>query len=430
MAIITHLAKTGRTAAAELQSTMQGEVSLPHDENFDRNHPNPRLLSNGTEDNLPAVIARCETRRDIQSALRTARAHGLAVIVRGVEHGYSGRALKPGELVADLSAMRQVAVHPDTRVAIVAGGATVKDVVTAAAAHGLAAVTGICSSARMASLKLDGGYGPLIGRYGLAADNVLEAEIVLKSGQHVIANADRNRDLFRALCVGGADFGVVTSLHVQLRALPSLLAGMIFYAWSDADMVLRGYSALAALAPDYLTISAGIVSAVDGNPLLFIAPTWCGEREEGARVLAALQSFGNPLAAIVGPMSYPNLLAMHDRYIAKGPRYSTHRRYLPALTDRAISAMIIAANARTSPLSAIVLHHFRGAATRARSEAGAFGVRNEHFLLEAIAAWEPAADDQGLGHRLWAQNLSDVLAPTVLLRDYANPFELDNHADR
>jgi hypothetical protein len=430
MAIITHLAKTGRVAAAELQSTMQGEVFLPHDENYDRNHLNPRLLSNGTEDNLPAVIARCETRRDIQSALRTARAHGLAVIVRDGEHDYSGRALKPGELVVDLSAMRQVAVHPDTRVAIVAGGATVKDVVTAAAAHGLAAVTGICGPARMASLKLDGGYGPLLGRYGLAADNVLEAEIVLKSGQHVIANADRNRDLFRTICARGADFGVVTSLHVRLRALPSLLGGMIFYAWSDADLVLRGYSALAASAPDHLTISAGIVSAANGNPLLFVAPTWCGEMKEGEHVLAGLQAFGNPLAAIVGTMSYPDLLAIHDRYIPKGPRYSTHRRYLPALTDRAISAMIIAANARTSPLSAIVLHHFRGRATRLQSEAGAFGVRDEHFLLEAIAAWEPTTGDQAACHQLWAQNLSDALAPAAMAKGYANLLELDDHNDR
>jgi hypothetical protein len=425
MAIITHLAKTGRAAAAEWQSTMHGEVLLPRDDGFGRNFPHTRLLSQGSEDNLPAVIARCETHRDVQAALRTARAHGLAVTVRGGEHDASVRALKPGELVADLSDMRQVTIRPDTRVAIVGGGATVKDVVAAAAKHGLVPVTGICSSARMASLKLDGGYGPLLGRYGLAADNVLEAEIVLKSGQHVSANADRNRDLFRALCVGGADIGVVTSLHVRLRALPSLLAGMIFYAWSDADLVLRGYSLLAASAPDYLTISAGIVSGPDGNPLLFIAPTWCGEMEEGEHVLAALQAFGDPLATIIGPMSYLDLLTIHDRYIARAPRYSTHRRYLPALTDRAISATIVAANARTSPLSAIVLHHFRGGATRVHSEAGAFGLRDEHFLLEAIAAWEPAASNPAASHQLWAQNLSDALAPAALARDYANLLELD-----
>lgn len=400
MTIITHLAKTQRAIATELQFRMPGD------------------FSNGIADDWLAVIARCKTRLDVQSALRTARVHGLSVIVRGGERGIAGCAVTPGQLVVDLSAMQKIEVNPDTRVAIVAGGATVRDVATAAAVHGLVPVSGICSSDRMASVKLDDGYGPLLGRYGRAADNVLEAEIVLKGGQHVLVHAGRNRELFRALCAGGRDLGIVTSLHVRLRALPSLLAGMIFYPWSDAELVLHGYSALAALAPDHLTVSAGIVSAADGNPLLFIAPTWCGELEEGEHVLAALQAFGNPLGAIVGPMSYPGLLAMHDRYIASGPRCSKHRRHLPALADRAISAIIAAANARTSPLSAIVLHYCRGAATRAPVEAGAYGIQEGHFLIEAIAVWDPAVDANDVGHKLWAQNLLDALAPAVPARGY------------
>jgi hypothetical protein len=420
MTIIRHLAKTERAIATELQLRMQGE------------------LSNGTEDNWLAVIARCKTRLDVQSALRTARAHGLSVVVRGGEHEAAGSAVTPGELVVDLSAMQKVEVNPDTRVAIVAGGATVRDVAIAAAVQGLVPVSGICSSDRMAGVNLDDGYGPLLGRYGRAADNVLEAEIALKGGQHVLVNAARNRDLFRALCAGGMDLGVVTSLHVRLRALPSLLAGMIFYPWSDAELVLHGYSVLAALAPDYLTVSAGIVSAADGNPLLFIAPTWCGELEEGEHVLAALQAFGNPLGAIVGPMSYPGLLAMHDRYIATGPRRCKRRRHLPALTDRAISAIIAAANARTSPLSAIVLHYCRGAAMRAHVEVGAYGIQEGHFLIEAIAAWDPTADGNDAGHKLWAQNLLDALAPAVpagdytslLGRDYTNLLGVGDHGGR
>ena len=78
---------------------------------------------------------------------------------------------------------------------------------------------------------------------------------------------------------------------------------------------------------------------------------------------------------------------------------------------RLIAAMIVAANARTSPLSALVLHHFHGAPTRVHSEATAFGPRQEHFLLEAIAAWCPSANDNAAGHRLWAQNVSDCAVP-------------------
>ena len=40
------------------------------------------------------------------------------------------------------------------------------------------------------------------------------------------------------------------------------------------------------------------------------------------------------------------------------------------------------------PFSTIILHHFRGAATRVPLAATAFGLRQEHFMVEVIAAWE------------------------------------------
>jgi len=422
MTRITSLAKIGPAAAADLQPAIQGKAFPP----LHHGYSEPRFPLNSAEnhlpeDLLPTVIARCETRQDIQLAIRTARAHGLAISVRGAEQDWIGRVLKRGGMIIDLSAMRDVAVDPATRVAVVAGGATVNDVVAAAAAYGLTPITGNSGMVGFAGVTLAGGYGPLLGRYGLAADNLIEAEIVLKNGQHVVANAGRNADLFWALRGGAGDFGVTTSLRVRLHALPSLLSGMIVYCWSDADLVLRGYSEIAASAPECLTISAGIVSRADGNPLLFTAPTWCGKSEEGARVLEALHSFGSPKASNVGPVSYADLLAMYDRHLAGGSRSSKRSRRLPRLDSRVISAMIVAANASMSPLSAIVLHHFHGVPTRVRSEATAFGLRQEHFLLEAIAAWRQTANDNVAGHRLWAQNVSDCVVParSVNHRDQA-----------
>ena len=47
---------------------------------------------------------------------------------------------------------------------------------------GLVAVTGSCSAVGMAGLTLGGGYGSLVGRFGLALDNLFAAEIVLADG--------------------------------------------------------------------------------------------------------------------------------------------------------------------------------------------------------------------------------------------------------
>jgi hypothetical protein len=91
MTSTTSLAKIGRVAAADLQS---GKAFLP----LRQGHSEPGRPSHGVEyhlpgDHLPTVIARCQTRQDVQLAIRTARAHGLAISVRGGESDSIGRAL-------------------------------------------------------------------------------------------------------------------------------------------------------------------------------------------------------------------------------------------------------------------------------------------------------------------------------------------------
>ena len=74
-------------------------------------------------------------------------------------------------IVIDLSGMRAVTVASN-ETAQVSGGARAVDVLGAADPLGLAAVTGTVGAVGMAGLTLGGGYGPLIGRFGLALDNL------------------------------------------------------------------------------------------------------------------------------------------------------------------------------------------------------------------------------------------------------------------
>src|SRR6201990_3662019 len=70
---------------------------------------------------------------------------------------------------------------------------------------GLAAVTGSCGGVGMAGLTLGGGYGPLSGRFGLALDNLLAADVVLADGRIVTAGPDDDQELFWALRGGGGN---------------------------------------------------------------------------------------------------------------------------------------------------------------------------------------------------------------------------------
>jgi FAD/FMN-containing dehydrogenase len=122
--------------------------------------------------------------------VRVAQHHGLPLSVRGGGHDWAGRALRHGGLVVDLTRMRSVTVDPEKRVATVAGGARVRDVLAAAAPHGLVVVTGNCGTVGLAGLTLGGGYGLLSGMHGLAADNLVGAELVLANGRRVTADAE------------------------------------------------------------------------------------------------------------------------------------------------------------------------------------------------------------------------------------------------
>jgi FAD/FMN-containing dehydrogenase len=110
----------------------------------------------------------------------------LSLSLRGGGHDWAGRSPCDG-LVIDLSGMRQVAISRDRLSARILGGARASDVLAVTDPLGLAAVTGSCSAVGMAGLSLGGGYGPLIGRFGLALDNLIAADVVLADGRFVTA---------------------------------------------------------------------------------------------------------------------------------------------------------------------------------------------------------------------------------------------------
>jgi FAD/FMN-containing dehydrogenase len=417
------LEEPGMTAARQLRGTMRGRVVTPGDDGYE----GCLNIFNGAVQHRPALIAICETREDVKAAVLAAHAHRLRLSVRGGGHDWAGRCLRHDGLVIDLTAMRQVKIDPAARIATVAGGATAHDVIAAAAPHGLVAVTGNCGSVGMAGLTLGGGYGPLGSRFGLALDNLLGVEMVLADGRRITADASDYPDLFWALRGGGGNFGVVTSMRVRLHPVRELQAGLILFPWPEAATVLSGYARIAGLIADELGATLGVLAAPDGGPLLFLAPVWCGDAVEGEHVMDTLRGLGTPIMSRIGPMAYAEFLALFDAAAVDGRHYDIKTRWLSELTPEVIAALVAACSGRTSPLSMIALHHFRGRATRVAANDTAFATRREHFMLEAIAAWEPGDEQNSAAHRQWVRELSTRLAPYALPGGYANMLGPNDH---
>ncbi|MCE7007296.1 FAD-binding oxidoreductase [Kibdelosporangium philippinense] len=380
---------------------------------------------NAAVDHEPIVVVRCAGVVDVQVAVRVARTHGLPLSVRGGGHDWAGRALRHGGLVLDLTAMREVEVDTDARIATVAGGAKSGDVITAGTPHDLVAVTGTIGHVGMAGMSLGGGYGPLNGRFGLALDNIVGAEVVLADGRVVIADEHREPELFWALRGGGGNFGVVTSLRIRLHSLAQLLAGFIVYPWSQATQVLSALPELLAAAPDELTVLSGVMPGPDGSPTVLLSPAWSGPINDGDRHIANLHRLGSPMMAQVGPMPYQAMLGLFDSQVVPGLHNTVRTRTVAGHTPEIVAALVAAGDTKTSPISAIGLHHFHGAATRVAQQSTAFGIRRPHFSVEIAALWQPG--DDAARHREWADATSTAIAAHALPGGYANMLGPDHH---
>ncbi|MFE5211967.1 FAD-binding oxidoreductase [Streptomyces sp. NPDC056600] len=379
-----------------------------------------RTIWNGAAASRPGVVVRCADPAEARAAVLAANTYGVPLSVRGGGHDWAGRALSDGGLTIDLSGMRRVTVDPVAEVAEVSGGATAADLVAAAQPFGLTAATGTAGSVGMAGLTLGGGYGPLGGRFGLALDNLLSADVVLADGSVVTADSEREPDLFWALRGGGGNFGLVTSMRVRLHHVPTLLSGMVIYPWDRADSVLDGLSDVLLESPDELTVQSGVLSGPDGGPVVFLSPTWSGDDvAAGERALARLGTLGPPLVSQVAPTTMSEMLAAVDAQFPVGRHVEIRPRSVPSLTSGVRDVLSLAGHTLTSPLSAVSVHSLHGAAARVPVADTAFGNRDPHLMIEVIALWEPG-DTRAAEHRDWAGHVADALEPEAMPGGYPN----------
>src|SRR5688572_29144575 len=195
-------------AAAELSASFRGELLKPADPGYE----GARKVHNGLVDKRPALIARCRGVADVVAAVALTEQLGLQVAVRGGGHNVAGRATIDGGVMIDLSLLKGIHVDPKSPSVRAQGGVTWGELNRETQLHGLAVTGGVVSSTGIAGLTLGGGFGWLMGKHGLALDNLRSVELVTSDGKVLHASNDENADLFWAIRGGGGNFGVVTSL--------------------------------------------------------------------------------------------------------------------------------------------------------------------------------------------------------------------------
>jgi FAD/FMN-containing dehydrogenase len=209
------------TAVPELATTFRGELLRPGDTGYD----DARKVHNGLVDKRPALIGRCQGVADVVDLINIAREYGLELAVRGGGHNVAGRATTDGGMMIDLSLMKGIHVDPGARSVRAQGGVTWGELNRETQLHGLAVTGGVISTTGIAGLTLGGGLGWLMGKFGLALDNLRAVEVVTANGEVLWASRDQEPDLYWAVRGGGGNFGVVTSLQYQLHPVGPVVNG-------------------------------------------------------------------------------------------------------------------------------------------------------------------------------------------------------------
>jgi len=391
---------TDERFAERFRGQVRGAVTTSVDAGYDE----ARTLWNGTTPRRPAVIIRARDAKDVAAAVNVAREAGVPIGVSGGRHNVAGNAMPDGAVVIDLRDMRTVTVDAEARRVRVQGGALLGDIDKATRPYNLAVPVGVATETGIGGLALGGGLGWLRRKHGLTVDNLVSAQVVLADGRTVRASEQEQADLFWALRGGGGNFGVVTEFEFRAHPVgPQVVVLAVFTPAEQARDGLRFWREYMSKAPDELSSFAIFWAVPDaelfaeharGREALIFLSAWCGDPDEGERVIAPLRGFTEPLADLSGRWDYATeLQTFFDEDYPVGGRYYWKSRYFDTLSDEIIETLIDFAGTRPSKASSVDIWHLGGAIARVPADATPVPQRHAQFLLGIESNWSDAGAD-------------------------------------
>jgi FAD/FMN-containing dehydrogenase len=413
-------------ATTALAGNFTGQLLLPADASYDE----ARKVHNGLIDKRPALVARCRGAADVADAVNLARDLGLDAAIRGGGHNVAGKATVDGGVMIDLSPMKGIRVDPSARTVHAQGGVTWAELNRETQLHNLAVTGGVVSTTGVAGLTLGGGLGWLMGKYGLALDNLRSVELVTATGEVLQASGSEHSDLFWAVRGGGGNFGVATSFEFQLHPVgPMVTGGLVAHPFDRARDMLRFFRDSTASLPDDHMIFGGLIHAPDGSgtKLAAMVTCHCGTLAAGEAAMLPLKRFGTPVVDALGPLPYCQLNGMLDAAYPKGALNYWKSSFLAQLSDDAIDAMIEAFARCPTPMGQLLLEHFHGAATRIGVSDTAFPLRDVGYNFLVLSEWmDPAETERSVA---WARQTYAQMEPFFAAGRYVNYLGDDEIGD-
>lgn len=163
---------------------------------------------------------------DYQKTIAFTKKNNIRLTIRNTGHDVNGKSTGAGAVAIWTHYLNSIefldyqSSYYTGKAIKMGAGVQVQDADQAAHAQGLVVVGANSPTVGIAGgFTQGGGHGPLASTFGLAADQVLEWEVVTGTGELMTASPRENADLYAALAGGGGGtYGVVLSLTSKAHA--------------------------------------------------------------------------------------------------------------------------------------------------------------------------------------------------------------------
>ena len=406
------LGQPAAEAVAILKAAITGDVFEPDEPGYTHATATYNVLLPPR----PVLVVSAATVEDVQEAVRFADAHGLAVTVLGDGHLITGPVEEA--VLITLRPMAELSVDAENRTARVRGPVPMGEVVTVAAAFGLAPLNGSLPRVGVVGYTLGGGQSPTLGRlFGYASDHVRSLEVVTADGQFRTVTAETNPDLFFALRGGRGNFGVVVGMEFGLFPVAQIYAGGLWFAGERLADVLPVWRDWVGHIPEQMTSSIAVQrlpplpelpEPLQGAFVVHVRIAYVGTAEDAETWLVPLRAIGPTVLDTVADQPYSSAGMIHNDPPEALP-YVDLGTGLRELSDGVLDVFDELTGPQSNcPLISVEIRSLGGALDREPEFADAVPSRGVPFQTFAIGVGGP---DEAPALRDYLRTLIDRLQP-------------------
>ena len=381
--------------AQQLDTLVQGRVLGPGSDAYDEERTGFQLL----DPHRPGAVVVAAGAGDVRAAVAFAAERGEPLAVQATGHGL---ARPTGGVLVSTRRMNGVRVDPGARTAWVEAGATWRDVITAAAPHGLAPLSGSFPGVGAVSYTLGGGVGLMARRYGFAADHVRRVDLVTPADARLrTVTADSDPELFWALRGGGGNLGAVTGMEIGLVPVDRIFGGGLFFDTAQVPGVLDAWRRWTAGVPEEMSSAVSMLPYPDlpvlpeplrGRHVAQIQIAYLGPEEEGRRLVEPLRSLGPLLRDTLRVLPYTESGQVFDEP-DRPHAYRSQALLLRDLEAGALDDLMKAAGPAAPVMCVVGLRHLGGALSRAPRVPAAVGHRDAAYSVMVLSPVEPGQEE-------------------------------------